>query len=465
MTNDKKVEPEVKFELSQVAMSKKQGLLIVALTAFGVIFVGYFFYKSNFHQETEEKKVVMVNEKDIKMPPKEGAFNKTAESIEAPKLLEPKAPEAIPKPPVTLVEVKPNIIEEKKVEPVKAIEVVPMPAVTPPVAQVPLVQPKALDKANEKAEQKRKSSIIMFGGASAPEKKATITPITNISKGLFIRKGKVIDAVLETALNSNFQGEVRAIVSRDVYSDNGKVVLISKGSRVFGTFGIGGGYDRLNITWNRIDLASGYSLSFTGNATDNLGRSGVESRVDPQYAEQLSNAVLTTVFNVGVANLMDKIVTPPRSSSKSTEKKNKAIAIRTQAQTYYNSNDPNRWQSICTMLQTSITDATDPNYITINTECNNLRMALTGTPNDKATTAYNLANTVADSLLTDSVSAASPTQAQTAAAQGVKNITDVVKQMITQNNFSKVLSLDQGKQVKIYVNQDYEFPPEVIGVK
>jgi type IV secretory pathway VirB10-like protein len=40
-----------------------------------------------------------------------------------------------------------------------------------------------------------------------------------------------IDAVLETAINSDLQGMLHAVVSSDVYAETGNAVLIPKGSK------------------------------------------------------------------------------------------------------------------------------------------------------------------------------------------------------------------------------------------
>ena len=51
-----------------------------------------------------------------------------------------------------------------------------------------------------------------------------------------IAQGAVIPAVLETAINSDLPGYVRAVVSRDVSSFDGKNVLVPRGSRLVGQY-------------------------------------------------------------------------------------------------------------------------------------------------------------------------------------------------------------------------------------
>ena len=39
---------------------------------------------------------------------------------------------------------------------------------------------------------------------------------------LVLGRGKILDAIIETAINTDFGGEIRAIISRDIYSEWGK---------------------------------------------------------------------------------------------------------------------------------------------------------------------------------------------------------------------------------------------------
>ena len=57
---------------------------------------------------------------------------------------------------------------------------------------------------------------------------------------IIITQGKILDAVLETPINTSNVGPIRALISKDVYSERGTNVLIPKGSRIVGT--LKGGY-------------------------------------------------------------------------------------------------------------------------------------------------------------------------------------------------------------------------------
>lgn len=115
-----------------------------------------------------------------------------------------------------------------------------------------------------------------------------------------IAQGKMISAILETAIDTEFPGAVRGIITRDVYGESGRDVLIPKGSRLYGTYSaqIQRGQGRVNISWSRILLPSGLSLSTALSAGDQYGRSGISGEVDNRFSSLVANSLLTSVLAV-----------------------------------------------------------------------------------------------------------------------------------------------------------------------
>ena len=68
-----------------------------------------------------------------------------------------------------------------------------------------------------------------------------------------IGQGKFIFANLAVASNSDLPGQMRAIVSQDVYGEQGRKVLIPKGSLLIGEYksGLVNNQDRLFVVWTR----------------------------------------------------------------------------------------------------------------------------------------------------------------------------------------------------------------------
>lgn len=116
-----------------------------------------------------------------------------------------------------------------------------------------------------------------------------------------IAQGKLLTAVLETAINTELPGSVRAVVSRDVYGEAGNDVLIPRGSRLFGAYSstITRGQGRVEIGWTRIIRPDGVDMSISFNASDRFGRSGLPGTVDNKYASLIANSMMTSMLAVG----------------------------------------------------------------------------------------------------------------------------------------------------------------------
>ena len=72
----------------------------------------------------------------------------------------------------------------------------------------------------------------VIGNTKADTAKAT--EVNNLNRTIL--QGKIVNAVLETAINTDIPGMLRAIVTRDVYAEQGVDVMIPKGSRLIGKY-------------------------------------------------------------------------------------------------------------------------------------------------------------------------------------------------------------------------------------
>ena len=133
------------------------------------------------------------------------------------------------------------------------------------------------------------------------------TQVTDLSR--VILQGKVIEAVLETAVDTGIAATVRAVITRDIYAEEGKNILIPRGSRVVGTYGtdIKSGQTRVTVNWNRIIRVDGMSLNIASIGADRLGRAGVEGDLDNKYAQKLANSFLSSVLTVGTSLAVEKV--------------------------------------------------------------------------------------------------------------------------------------------------------------
>ena len=117
-----------------------------------------------------------------------------------------------------------------------------------------------------------------------------------------VPQGTVIPAVLETALDSNRAGFVRAIVSRDVRGFDGSRVLIPRGSRLLGEYkaDLGQGQKRVFVQWQTLTRPDGVQIALDSPAADPLGRAGIGGKVDTHFWSRFGNAMLQSMLDIGV---------------------------------------------------------------------------------------------------------------------------------------------------------------------
>ncbi|HKT85346.1 MAG TPA: TrbI/VirB10 family protein [Novosphingobium sp.] len=117
-----------------------------------------------------------------------------------------------------------------------------------------------------------------------------------------VPQGSVIQAVMETALDSTRAGFARAIVSRDVTGFDGTKVLIPKGSKLFGEYqaDVSLGQNRALIQWHRLTRPDGAIIDLDSPSADPLGRAGVRGRVNTHFLQRFSGAILQSMLDLGV---------------------------------------------------------------------------------------------------------------------------------------------------------------------
>ena len=112
-----------------------------------------------------------------------------------------------------------------------------------------------------------------------------------------IPQGTIIKGVLETAVNSDLPGMLRAVTTNDTYSFDGSRLLIPRASRMIGRYnsGVRVGQDRTFIIWERIITPDGQSILVDSPGTDELGTAGVEGDVDRHYFKRFGTAILLSI--------------------------------------------------------------------------------------------------------------------------------------------------------------------------
>ncbi len=122
------------------------------------------------------------------------------------------------------------------------------------------------------------------------------------SRTLMVARGKMIDCVLDTAISSMVAGMTRCTLPHDIYSDDGKVILLDRGTELTGEYrsSVATGQTRLGVIWSRAKTPNGVLIDLNSPATDTLGRSGLEGLVDTRFWERYGAALLLSVLDDGL---------------------------------------------------------------------------------------------------------------------------------------------------------------------
>jgi type IV secretion system protein VirB10 len=152
---------------------------------------------------------------------------------------------------------------------------------------------------------------------------ARATTFTN--RNFLIAAGSQIPCVLQTAMDSTLPGFTSCLLPRSVFSDNGRVVLLEKGTRVLGEYqgGLQQGQNRLFVVWNRAVTPKGVVIHLNSPAADALGRSGMGGKVETFFWKRFGGALLLSMIGDLGATASDRL-TNARETSRAP---NQAAAV------------------------------------------------------------------------------------------------------------------------------------------
>ncbi|WP_370187665.1 TrbI/VirB10 family protein [Qipengyuania sp.] len=142
------------------------------------------------------------------------------------------------------------------------------------------------------------SRIGGVGGAPA-QARAMVNPATTVTQGT------LIPAVLETAIDTNVPGYVRAVVSQDVRSFDGTKILVPRSSRLIGQYqsGLQNGQKRAYVIWTRLIRPDGASVNLASPAIGFDGTTGLAGKVSGNsFFKRFGSAMLLSVVG-GVGSL------------------------------------------------------------------------------------------------------------------------------------------------------------------
>lgn len=109
-----------------------------------------------------------------------------------------------------------------------------------------------------------------------------------------LKKGTSIGCTLNTMIVTTQPGITRCMVTKDVYSANGRVLLIERGSEIIGeqTSSLVQGQARVYVLWSTIETPAGVSVTINSPSADALGASGQEAQVDTHFWQRFGGAIM-----------------------------------------------------------------------------------------------------------------------------------------------------------------------------
>ncbi|MBS0151056.1 MAG: type IV secretion system protein VirB10 [Nitrospira sp.] len=121
-------------------------------------------------------------------------------------------------------------------------------------------------------------------------------------RNLILPKGRTIDCALTVRVINEVAGMATCVLNSDVYSDNGRVVLLERGSEAVGEYAatMAQGQRRLFLLWTRVKTPMGVVINLNSPAADALGTSGLVGYVDNHWWDRLGAAFLLSLVQDGI---------------------------------------------------------------------------------------------------------------------------------------------------------------------
>jgi type IV secretory pathway VirB10-like protein len=163
-----------------------------------------------------------------------------------------------------------------------------------------LLQQADSDDYNSQNEQSRKQAFLETAAAHQTDDYLRSTREAPLSS-YEIKAGWEIPAVLEQGLNSDLPGELKALVTVNVYDTaTGQFLLIPQGSRLVGKYDsrVSCGQSGVQVVWNRIIFPDASSVDLSGmEGIDAQGNAGLRDKVDRHYKRLFGSAALSSLFS------------------------------------------------------------------------------------------------------------------------------------------------------------------------
>lgn len=149
----------------------------------------------------------------------------------------------------------------------------------------------------------------LFGGSLQASTTSPVMARHLGNRSMMLPKGTTFTCALKTKVVSAVSGMVGCQVLRNVYSDDGRTVLIERGSHLDGEYRITQvrpGVTRIPTIWTRVRTPNGVVVDVDSPAVGPLGESGLGGHVDNRWIERLGAALLVGFLDDVLKILINK---------------------------------------------------------------------------------------------------------------------------------------------------------------
>lgn len=143
----------------------------------------------------------------------------------------------------------------------------------------------------------------LFGGQLQGSATPSVAAGRLANRSLTLSKGSAFTCALKTRVVSAASGFVGCVVQRNVYSDDGRVLLIERGSHMDGEYRIASvrpGTVRIPVLWTRVRTPEGVTVDLASPGTGPLGEGGMPGHVDNRWGERIGAALLLSLIDDSV---------------------------------------------------------------------------------------------------------------------------------------------------------------------
>lgn len=109
---------------------------------------------------------------------------------------------------------------------------------------------------------------------------------------------KAITAVLSNIIDTRSTVTAVAMVDRDVYGNNGRTVVIPRGTKLIGT--VGESSERVGIAWKQLIRPDGVRFMFDAASGDAQGRGGIPGRINERLLQRYGYSLVPSAVAAGI---------------------------------------------------------------------------------------------------------------------------------------------------------------------